>query len=54
MKDEEEEEEVGVKRSDFKPPHWGMQSGYARVRQTASEAGLLGQDMMSKLGDSVC
>lgn len=33
----------------------GMQEGYARVRQTgwANEAGLLGQDMMSKLGDSV-
>lgn len=35
--------------------HRGMQEGYARVRQTgwANEAGLLGQDMMSKLGDSV-
>lgn len=32
-----------------------MQEGYARVRQTgwANEAGLLGQDMMSKLRDSV-
>lgn len=35
--------------------HMGMQEGYARVRQTgwANEAGLLGQDMMSKLRDSV-
>lgn len=34
----------------------GTQEGVARMRQTgwASEAGLLGQDMMSKLGDSVC
>lgn len=33
----------------------GMEEGYARVRQTgwANEAGLLGQDMMSKLGDTV-
>lgn len=32
-----------------------MEEGYARVRQTgwANEAGLLGQDMMSKLGDTV-
>lgn len=32
-----------------------MQEGYARVRQTgwANEAALLGQDVMSKLGDSV-
>lgn len=34
----------------------GTREGVARVRQTgwAREAGLLGQDMMSKLGDSVC
>lgn len=33
----------------------GMEEGYASVRQTgwANEAGLLGQDMMSKLGDTV-
>lgn len=32
-----------------------MEEGYASVRQTgwANEAGLLGQDMMSKLGDTV-
>lgn len=35
--------------------HRGLEEGYARVRQTgwANEAGLLGQDMMSKLGDTV-